>query len=99
MIVAMIVLSIGLGLNAASHAGYWSMLIDLSAEHAGTLCGISNSIAALPGAIGNTVTGAVLKATHGSWSAVFLIVEAIYVVGLCVFLWLARDVVVPKHNR
>lgn len=86
------VLSVGLGLNAASHAGYWAMLIDLSPQHAGTLCGVSNSIAALPGVVGNTVTGAVLRAT-GSWSAVFLIVEAVYGVGLLAFLLLARDTV------
>ena len=94
-IVAMVVLSIGLGLNAASHAGYWAMLIDLSAEHAGTLCGVSNSIAAIPGVVGNTVTGAVLHAT-GSWTVVFAIVEAVYVVGLVLFFVLARDTVRPK---
>lgn len=65
-------------------------MIDLSSEHAGTLCGVSNSISALPGVIGNSATGYILGAT-GSWTIVFGIVEVMYVIGLFAFIGLARD--------
>ena len=41
---------LGLGLNSASHSGYWANLIDLGhPHHAGFLCGVSNTFATIPG--------------------------------------------------
>ena len=55
------VLTVGLGLNSATHSGFYAMLIDLSPQHAGVLCGISNTIGTIPGMVGNQLTGASLR--------------------------------------
>ena len=44
------------GFGAFSHAGYWANIVDIGPKHAGTLCGISNTIATLPGVLANVRT-------------------------------------------
>ena len=44
------------GFGAFSHAGYWANIVDIGPNHAGTLCGISNTIATLPGVLANVRT-------------------------------------------
>ena len=46
---AVLLVSIALAANSASHSGYWANMIDLAPEHAGFVCGVSNTIATLPG--------------------------------------------------
>ena len=47
---AMVLISMALAANSASHSGYWANIIDLAPAHAGFVCGVSNTIATLPGA-------------------------------------------------
>jgi len=82
---ANLLISLALGINSVSHSGYWANLIDLSPQHAGVLCGLSNTIATLPGVFGNLITGLVLSIT-GSWTAVFAFFVLLYIVGLHVYL-------------
>ena len=53
---------------------------------AGQLLGLSNSLATIPGIIGNDVTGWILSGHANDWSAVFLLAAAIYTVGALAFL-------------
>ena len=92
---AAVLLSLALGVNTASHSGYWASIIDVAPHNAGLLCGISNTVATVPGIVGNLVTGAILQlaSTHfrsgDGWPSVFLVAVANYLVGLIGFLCLA----------
>lgn len=80
-----LLLTIGLGVNVISHSGYWANLIDLAPNYAGFACGLANSFGTLPGIYGNTMTGFVLRETC-SWTAVFGVAMAHWVIGLGVYL-------------
>ena len=73
-----------LGFGAFSHSGYWANLIDIGPRYAGTLCGISNTIANFPGVLANVTAGYILDST-GNWAVVFAVAATIYGVGLLVF--------------
>ena len=93
--VASAMLSLALGSNVAgSHSGYWANMIDIAPAHAGLTCGLSNTIATLPGAYGNSLTGFVLSTTQ-SWPAVFSVAILHWLVGAVVFWrWSSADKVV-----
>jgi ACS family sodium-dependent inorganic phosphate cotransporter len=72
--------SIGLGGWGVNH-------LDVAPRYAGILMGISNTFATLPGIIGVAATGFIVQAT-GSYSDVFYLAAAVYLVGLAAFaLW------------
>ena len=102
---AAVLLSIALGLNTASHSGYWASIIDVAPRNAGLLCGISNTVATVPGIVGNLVTGAILQLAAGpspgdgdGWPAVFLVAVANYVIGLVGFLCFASATAVDFED-
>ena len=66
--------------------GIWSNFRDLSDKYAPILIGISNSIASLPGIIGQGFTGWLLAATDGNWFWVFCTAGIIECIGAFVFL-------------
>lgn len=69
---ATVFLTFSVGFTGFSHAAYWANIIDISPNHAETVLGASNTLASIPGIVGNTVTGWILDNT-GSWSTVFWI--------------------------
>jgi ACS family sodium-dependent inorganic phosphate cotransporter len=77
--VAMVTLSVaanGLGL-----AGFGVNHLDVGPRYAGVLMGISNTVATVPGIVGVAAAGFIVQAT-GSFSAVFYLAAAIYLVGM-----------------
>merc|ERR1712086_504954 len=82
--VAVALMTGAVGFGAFSHAGYWANIVDIGPNHAGTLCGISNTIATLPGVLANVSVGYILDTT-GDWSIVFLLAAGMYCFGLIVF--------------
>jgi hypothetical protein len=50
-------LTLGVGLGGFAASGYWANFLDLSKTHSGQLLGLSNSIATIPGIVGNELTG------------------------------------------
>jgi len=53
--------------------------------------GISNSIATIPGIVGVAIAGFIVQAT-GSFSAVFVLIAAVYAIGLCGYVrWASGD--------
>lgn len=76
----------GLGLSA-----YGVNHLDVGPEYAGVLMGISNSIATIPGIVGVAVAGFIVQAT-GSFSAVFVMIAAVYAIGLAGYArWASGD--------
>ena len=87
LIVFAVVLSIGsTGLDMS---GYGANHLDLAPVHAGTLAGLTNTLATVTGFLGPQVVGALTY--HGStrtqWQKVFYIAAAIYCFGAFVFVF------------
>jgi ACS family sodium-dependent inorganic phosphate cotransporter len=84
-----------LTLSAASSAlglsAYGVNHLDVGPEYAGVLMGISNSIATIPGIVGVAIAGFIVQAT-GSFSAVFVLIAAVYAIGLAGYVrWASGD--------
>lgn len=82
---AMLLLCAAVGMSGCAHSAYWANIIDVSPAHAGELLGLSNTIATVPGIIGNLYVGWVLSSTEGSWPLVWLSAVAGYLIGFAVF--------------
>lgn len=82
--------SLAVGLSGVAFAGYWASFCDLSPRFSCHLLAISNSIASLPGIVGNVVTGTLLAGSSNDYDKVFSIACGVYVVGALVFLLLAE---------
>ena len=83
---AAIVLAVTVSVGGLMVGGIWSNFRDLSDKYAPILIGISNSIASLPGIIGQGFTGWLLAATDGNWFWVFCTAGIIECIGAFVFL-------------
>ena len=86
-----LVLSVGYFFFRFSFSGYWANMVDIGGANAGHIMGISNTIATIPGMVGNTLTGAILQAT-GSWSMVFFLAATAYALAGVIYFWTADDV-------
>ena len=89
--VATAVLSLGYFFFRFSFSGYWANMVDIAHAHAGEVMGISNTIATVPGMVGNLLTGAILEAT-GNWGLVFFLAGVAYMLAGISFFWLCDDV-------
>ena len=65
-------------------------MIDVGPEYAGKTMGMSNTIATLPGILGNLITGYILQQTQ-SWDTVFTVAAVITTFGGGVFLCFSTD--------
>ena len=85
LIVFAVVMSIGSSGLAVS--GYGVNHLDLAPAHAGTLMGLTNTLATTPGFLGPQVVGALTyhESTRAQWQNVFYIATAIYCFGAAVF--------------
>jgi len=80
---AVVCLIVGVGLNTITQAGYGVNHIDLAPNMAGTLMGISNTLATVPGMLGPQVVGWLTNSGPAmeQWQKVFYIATGIYVFG------------------
>lgn len=53
--------------------------------------GLSNTIATIPGIVGNILTGWILHAHNDNWSLVFLVAAGVYALGGAIYVCLASD--------
>jgi ACS family sodium-dependent inorganic phosphate cotransporter len=84
---AVMLATVAVGGTAIGIGGWGVNHLDVAPRYAGILMGISNTFATLPGIIGVALTGFVVQAT-GSFSGVFYLAAAVYLVGLVAFdLW------------
>jgi len=81
--IALVTLSACCG--AMSLAAFGVNHLDVGPRYAGILMGISNTAATVPGIIGVAATGFILGVT-GSFSAVFYLTAAVYLIGLTAYL-------------
>ena len=71
--------------NSLGLAAFGVNHLDVGPRYAGTLMGISNTIATIPGIVGVAATGFILQAT-GSFAAIFYLTAAIYLLGAAGYL-------------
>merc|ERR1712187_320312 len=93
---AAIWISASLFFGRAQIAGYWVNMLDVCPERASTVMGISNTIASIPGIVGQPITQAILDGSGGhesneAWSLVFGVGGCVAVVAALVFLAFADD--------
>lgn len=91
-------LGAGLFFGKWQSAGYWVNMVDICPESAGTLVGISNTIATIPGIVGNVITQKVLDAS-GSWHVVYGVGGAVGIVAALWFAAFADDVSIDVHVK
>lgn len=77
--------SAALALAAVSNSGVYSNHQDIGPQIAGTLLGVSNTFASIPGIVGVSVTGVILDHTDNNWAAVFYLAIAFYLLGFFVY--------------
>lgn len=83
--VALALLTLSLGFTSFTNAAVYPNHQDLGPEIAGTLIGISNTIASVPGVIGVLVTGFIVDSLNGSWNIVFGVTIGFYILGFIIF--------------
>ena len=84
-------LTLSAAASALGMSAYGVNHLDVGPEYAGVLMGISNSIATIPGIVGVAIAGFIVQAT-GSFSAVFVLIAAVYAIGLCGYVrWASGD--------
>ena len=78
-------MTVGNGIFAFTAGGFFVNHLDIAPRSAGTLMGMTNTVATMPGIIGVYVSGMILDAT-GSWTMVFHIAAGIALFGLAFYL-------------
>ncbi|GAX83160.1 hypothetical protein CEUSTIGMA_g10586.t1 [Chlamydomonas eustigma] len=71
------------GLDAFSQSGLYSNHQDIAPRYSGVLLGMSNTAGVLAGVLGSLATGYILQ--HGTWSQVWEVAIALYLVGTVVW--------------
>lgn len=83
----------------ACTSGFWINMIDVGgSEYAGSVMGVSNSFATIPGIVGNMVTGYILQKTQ-SWTSVFHVAAVVCTVGGIIFTFGSTDRNVFQHHE
>ncbi len=82
---AVALLAVAASANGISSAAFGVNHLDVAPTYAGILMGISNTIATIPGIIGVAATGLIVQATR-SFSAVFILIAAVYALGMFFYL-------------
>lgn len=94
---SVILVCLAVGFGSFHRAGYFVNHMDIAtAKYAGTLMGISNTVATVPGIIGNIVTGIILTRSGGDWTSVFNEIIVIYMIGGLFFLIFAKGHIIFK---
>ena len=83
--IAIGIMTVGNALGAAAMGGFVVNHMDIAPKYAGTLMGITNTMAAVPGIIGVYTAGLILELT-GSWALVFQLAGAISIFGMLFYL-------------
>lgn len=82
---AVLLVSLALAFASCSNSGVYSNHQDIGPQCAGTLLGVSNTFASIPGIVGVSVTGVILDKTNNDWAAVFHLAIAFNALGFIVY--------------
>jgi len=96
--IAICLLSGALFTGRASTSGFWINMIDVAPDYAGQIMGVSNTIATVPGILGNLITGYILQKTQ-SWNTVFNVAALVSSFGGLAFACLSTDRNVFRRNE
>lgn len=85
---AVALLCLGVGLNGSTFSGFINSHLDIAPNFAGTLMGLTNCVATIPGFVAPMVAGALIngRETVGQWKLVFWIAGIIYFVGNTIYI-------------
>lgn len=86
---AVALVACALATSSLSQSGVYANHQDIGPDVAGTLLGISNTFASIPGLIGVWITGVVLDLTDQHWSGVFALAALFYTIGLVIYTTMA----------
>lgn len=97
---AIALLTIAVGINAATYLGFQVNHIDLAPNHAGTMMGITNCAANIMSIIAPLIVGQVLTDEKDpvQWRTVFYIAAGIYCIGNLVFITLGKAEIQPWNE-
>ena len=82
---AVALLTIAATCNGIGSAAFGVNHLDVAPTYGGILMGISNTFATIPGIVGVALTGLIVQASK-SFSAVFYLIAAVYVIGMILYL-------------
>lgn len=85
ILLAVIFISISMGLSACNSAGHLSNHADIAPNHAGITFAISNTLATIPGILAGPVTAELVVASHGRWFPVFILATCVNFVGAIIY--------------
>lgn len=97
---AIVLLTVAVGINSATYLGFQVNHIDLAPNHAGTMMGITNCAANICSILAPLIVGVVLKDEEDpvQWRTVFYIAAAIYFLGNLVFITLGKAEIQPWNE-
>ncbi|CAF2331387.1 unnamed protein product [Rotaria sp. Silwood2] len=85
LLLAVVFISISMGLSACNSAGHLSNHADIAPNHAGITFAISNTLATIPGILAGPVTAELVVASHGRWFPVFILASGVNFVGAIIY--------------
>ncbi|KAK3592163.1 hypothetical protein CHS0354_019454 [Potamilus streckersoni] len=83
---AVLFVTICLGLSACNSSGHLSNHAEVAPSHAGITFAISNTLATIPGIICGPLTAELVTQSHGRWFPVFIIAAGVNFVGAIIYL-------------
>lgn len=97
---AVLLLTVAVGINSATYLGFQVNHIDLAPNHAGTMMGITNCAANIMSLIAPLAVGEVLTDEKDpiQWRTVFYIAAGVYCVGNLVFVTLGKAEIQPWNE-
>ncbi|KAI1297686.1 Sialin [Halotydeus destructor] len=87
-ILSVLLFILAMGFNGFIYSGFYVTHVDMAPDFAGTLMGITNCIATIPGILAPYVVGLFLKhdVSLETWAMIFYISSLIYVISAVIFL-------------
>jgi len=85
LLLAVVFISISMGLSACNSAGHLSNHADIAPNHAGITFAVSNTLATIPGILAGPVTAELVVASHGRWFPVFILASGVNFVGAIIY--------------
>jgi len=99
-LVTVILFTIAIGFSGAKYSAYLTNHIDIAPNFAGTLLGLANAFATLPGWLAPLTAGALINGNQSleRWHMVFYIATAIYLFGFIFYAIFASGEVQPWNE-
>ncbi|CAL4102694.1 unnamed protein product, partial [Meganyctiphanes norvegica] len=97
---AVFLLCIAIGATGTTFCGHLCAFQELAPNFAGTLTGISNTFATIPGFLAPIMTGAIInnQQTLSRWQEVFKLVSLVYLIVAVVYMLFITDKVQPWND-